>query len=290
MELIHALKITSCKLIADLMGAEEDKVLQSIRRTDGQHFKTGLVAHTRATTSRTFSPDFSTEEFDDETNKLICQLHLDASKVCTMMAGIHCNIAILKTKVRPQAFLQIVSAVGLPLTTISIVDPAIQGVNIDNLRIRDHMPDPKRLHGGEATQLLGALVRFHMQNILLTNQGTYPMSSCEKDFNLGRTQFERVVSGIRRAGGHENGRKRKFGADELPTGAVKPRTRKQNPVDKGQSGLALPVSAYKYCDKVCFSEEMLSIHINNEHSDRQSIFQCAFCGRKFNDFGLYASH
>ena len=38
-DLIHTLKITSLKLITDLMDAEEDKVLQSIRRTDGHHFE-----------------------------------------------------------------------------------------------------------------------------------------------------------------------------------------------------------------------------------------------------------
>ena len=35
---------------------------------------------------------------------------------------------------------------------------------------------------------------------------------------------------------------------------------------------------------------MLSIHINNKHSDRQSVFQCAFCGLKFNEFRLYVAH
>ena len=74
------------------MDADEDKVLQSIRRTDGQHFKTGFVAHTRASSSRTYSPEFSTEEFDDETNKLICELHLEALDVCAKMVNIHCNI------------------------------------------------------------------------------------------------------------------------------------------------------------------------------------------------------
>ena len=34
-DLIHTLKITSLKLITDLMDAEEENVLQSIHRTDG---------------------------------------------------------------------------------------------------------------------------------------------------------------------------------------------------------------------------------------------------------------
>ena len=286
-ELIHILKITSCRLISDLMDADEDKVLQSIWRTDGHHFKTGFTVHTRASSSRTYSPEFSTEEFDNGTNKLICELHLEASEVCAKMAKIHCYIAILKTKVSPQNFFQIVLSVGLPLTTISIVDPASQEANVDNLHVHDHMTDPNILHGSKATLLLGALVRFHMQNILLTTQGTYRMAACEKEFKLGCTKFERVISGIRRPGSHEYGKKKKFDADELPTGTVKPKTKKQNPVDKGQAGLVLPGAACKYCGKLCFNEETLSIHINNKHTDRQSVFQCAFCCIKTNDFRLH---
>ena len=41
---------------------------------------------------------------------------------------------------------------------------------------------------------------------------------------------------------------------------------------------------------MCLNQETLSIHINNEHADRQSLFQCAFCGLRVNDFGLYNRH
>ena len=82
MDLIHTLKITSLKLITDLMDAEEEKVLQSIRRTDRYHFMTGFTIRTRASTSRTYDPEFSTADFNDTTNKLICELHLEAAEVC----------------------------------------------------------------------------------------------------------------------------------------------------------------------------------------------------------------
>ena len=52
------------------------------------------------------------------------------------------------------------------------------------------MPDPNILYGNEATKLLGALVRYWMQNILLKTQWQYSMVACESDFNLGRTKFE----------------------------------------------------------------------------------------------------
>ena len=240
--------------------------------------------------SRTHSLDFSMEGFDDATNKLICELHLEASEVCTKITNIHTYIAILKTKVSPKDFLTIVSSVGLPLTTISIMDPAKQESNVDTLLVRDHMPDPNILYGNEATKLLGALVRYYMQNLLLTTQWVYPMAACENDFNLGHTKFERVVSGIKRAGGHEYRKKRKVCADELPTGAVKPKKKKQNPVDKGQAGSVKTGIACKYCDKVCLSDETLSIHVNNGHADKQPVFQCAFCGIKINEFRLYIKH
>ena len=286
-DLIHTIKVTSCKLITDLMDTEEDKVLQSICRTDGHHFMTGFTVHARASTSRTYSPDFSTEDFDDTTNKLICELHLEAAEVCEKMANIHSYIACLKTWVSPKDFLTIVSSVGLPLTTISIVDPAQQAKldsNVDNLRIHDHIPDPNMLYGNEATKLLGALVRYYMQNILLKIQWLYPMVACENDFNLGHTKFEWVVSGKKWGGGHEYGKKRQLCADELPTGAVKPKKKRENPVAKGQVKTGI---ACKYCDKVCLNEETLSIHINNEHAARQQMFQCAFWGLRVNEFRLY---
>ena len=258
------------------MDAEEDKVLQSIHRTDGHHFMTGFTVHARASTSRTYSPEFSTEDFDDTTNKLICELHLEAAEVCEKMSDIHAYIACLKTWVSPKDFLTIVSSVGLPLTTIFVVDPAQQAKLDSNI-----------LYGNEATKLLGALVRYFMQNLLLKMQWQYPMVACESDFNLGRTKFERVVSGKKRGGGHEYGKKRKLHPDEQLTGAVKPKKKRENPVDKGQVKTGI---ACKYCDKVCLNEETLSIHVNNEHADRQPMFQCAFCGLRLNEFRLYTRH
>ena len=183
------------------MDAEEDKVLQSICRTDGHHFMTGFTVHTRASTSRTHDPEFSTEDFDDTTNKLICELHLEAAEVCEKMSKIHTYIACLKTRVSPRDFLTITSLVGLTLTTIITVDPAQQSKldsNVDALRICNHMPDPNILFGNEATKHLAALVRYWMQNYLLKTQWQYSMIACEDDFNLGHTKFERVISGKKR--------------------------------------------------------------------------------------------
>ena len=168
-------------------------MLQSICRTDGHHFMTGFTVHARASTSRTHDPEFSTEDFDDTTNKLICELHLEAAEVCEKMLKIHTYIACLKTRVSPKDFLTIISSVGLPMTTITTVDPAKQSKldsSVDALCIRDHMPDPNILFGNKATKQLAALVRYWMQNYLLTTQWQYSLVACENDFKLGCTKFE----------------------------------------------------------------------------------------------------
>ena len=75
---------------------------------------------------------------------------------------------------------------------MEIVGPAKpSAVDIDSLRIRDHMPDPSKLSGHKPTKLLAALVRFQMQNILCKMQGAYPMLKCEEDFGIGRTSLRK---------------------------------------------------------------------------------------------------
>ena len=71
------------------------------------------------------------------------------------------------------------------------------------------MPDPSNVFGNEATKHLAALVRYWMQNYLLTTQWQYSLVACERDFKLGRTKFERVISGKKQAGGYEYRKKRK---------------------------------------------------------------------------------
>ena len=172
------------------------------------------------------------------------------------------------------------------------MDPAKpSAVDINSLRIRDHMPDPSKLSGHKLTKLLAALVRFQMQNILCKMQGAYPMLKCEEDFSLGRTAFERIISGIRRAGGHEYERLRAMGSDEKPTGTTRQKGKRQNPMDKGPTGLVSgTVHQCKFCEKVCTSESGLTNHINNVHQERQKIFRCCKCGRKYNVFNMYIEH
>ena len=291
-KLIHELKITISKYNSDLVEADEQAVLKSIRRLDSYHFKQGFMVKVRATAFREHHPDFSSAQYDAEVHSAICKLHLDAADMSCKMADINYNLALIKTKVSPSNFIKISTSIPLPLTTVEIVDPAKpSAVDIDSLRIHDYMLDPSKLSGHKPTKLLAALVRFQMQNILCKMQGTYPMLKCEKDFGIGRTAFERVVSGIKRAGGREYERLRGMGPDEKPTGTIRQTGKRQNPMDKGPTGLVSgTVHQCKFCEKVCTSESGLTNHINSLHQERQNIFRCCKCGRKYNVFNIYIEH
>ena len=289
--LIHDLKITVCKYNSDL-EADEQVVLKSIKRHEGQHFKQGFVVKVRATSSREHHPDFSAAQYDTEVHSAICKLHLDAADVSRKMADIHYNLALIKTKVSPSDFIKISTSISLPLTTVEIVDPAKpSAVDINSLRICDHMPDPSKLSGHKLTKLLAALVRFQMQNILCKMQGAYPMLKCEEDFGLGRTAFERIISGIRRAGGHEYKRLRAMGSNERPTGMTRQKGKRQNPMDKGPTGLVSGmVHQCKFCKKVCTSESSLTT-TSTTYTKKDKIFSgVANVAAKYNIFNMYIEH
>ena len=79
-----------------------------------------------------------------------------------------------------------------------------------------------------------------------------------------------------------------MGSDEKPTGMTRQTGKRQNPMDKGPTGLVSgTVHQCKFCEKVCTSESGLTNHINNVH---QNIFRCCKCGHKYNIFNMYIEH
>ena len=107
------------------MEADEQAVLKSIKRHDGQHFKQGFMVKVRATASREHHPVFSASTVQHR-GKLS---HLQATpwmqQTCpTRWQIFHYNLALIKTKVSPSNFIKISTSIPLPLTTVEIVDPA----------------------------------------------------------------------------------------------------------------------------------------------------------------------
>ena len=107
-------------------------------------------------------------------------------------------------KVRPETFLKLVNAIPLPNTELTVIqrsEPEV-GLNVDEERVRDHMPRPVKLNGtDEDTKLLGTLVHWVMRNNLLTIVNKYLAIQASKDFDVSSGKLRRVITSIRQHGG-----------------------------------------------------------------------------------------
>ena len=76
------------------------------------------------------------------------------------------------------------------------------GLNVDEERVRDHMPRPVKLNGTDKDRkLLGALVHWVMHNNLLTILNKYPAIQASRDFDVSYAKLKRVITGKKQPGG-----------------------------------------------------------------------------------------
>ena len=144
------------------------------------------------------------EGWDDSTEELVTEIFMLAGDASRTLSEMHYRIAILRSKVRPETFLKIVNAIPLPNTNLTVIqrsEPEL-GLNVDEERVRDHMPRPVKLNGtDEDTKILGALVHWVMHNNLLTIVNKYPAIQASRDFDVSYGKLKRVITGKRQPGG-----------------------------------------------------------------------------------------
>ena len=144
------------------------------------------------------------EGWDDSTEKLVTEIFMLAGDASRTLSEMHYRIAILLLKVRPETFLKLVNAIPFPNTDLTVIqrsEPEV-GLNVDEERIRDHMPRPVKLNGMDKdTKLPGALVHWVMCNYLLTIVNKYPAIQASRDFDVSYGKFRRVITGVRQHGG-----------------------------------------------------------------------------------------
>ena len=205
----------------------------------------------------------------------------------------HYRIAVLWSKVRPEIFLKLVNANPLPNTDLTVIqrsEPEV-GLNVDEERIRDHMPRPVKVDGtDEDTKLLGALVHWVMHNNLLTIINMYPAKQASRDFNVSYGKLRRVITGVKQHGGSYYERQcREQEGEERGR-----KCKAVNPVDAALAKKKVTLSANtaecKYCGKVYHTGKKLTDHINQEHSGEQTIFACPFCTQPCNQYSEYLQH
>ena len=142
--------------------------------------------------------------WDDSTEELVTELFMLAGDASRTLSEMHHRIAILWSEVRPETFLKIINAIPLPNTDLTVIqrsEPEL-GLNVDEERVRDHMPRPVKLNGtDEDTKLLGTLVHWVMRNNLLTRLNTYSAKQASRDFDVSYTKLKRVITGVWQHGG-----------------------------------------------------------------------------------------
>ena len=162
--------------------------------------------------------------WDDSTEELVTEIFVLAGDASRTLSKMHYRIAILRSKVRPETFLKLVNAIPLPNTDLTVIQrskPEV-GLNVDEERIRDHMPRPVKLNGmDEDTKLLRALVHWVMCNNLLTIINKYPAKQASRDFNVSYGKLRRVITGVKQHGGSYYKRQRQEQEGKERVGSAK---------------------------------------------------------------------
>ena len=197
------IKEISLEFTDDLEKAQVPAVLQLIAKRNGQHLKESIAV--RYHVQMRFDPYLNVDEgWDDSTDQLVTELFMLAGDASKVLSEMHYSIAFLRSKVRPKTFLIIVNAIPLPNTDLTVIqrsEPEL-GLNVDQERIRDHMPRPSKLDGMDGdTKLLGTLVHWVMHNNLLMRLNTYPAIQASTDFDISYGKLKRVITEIKQHGG-----------------------------------------------------------------------------------------
>ena len=202
--------------------------------------------------------------WDDSTAELVTEIFMLADDASRTLSEMHYRIAVLRLKVRPETFLKLVNAIPLPNTDLTVIqrsEPEV-GLNVDEERIRDHMPRPVKLDGTDKdTKLLGALVHWVMHNNLLTIVNKYPAIQASRDFDVSYGKLRRVITCKRQPGGlyykrlHQEQEGEKSGRKHKAV----------NPVDaalvkKKKVTLSVDTAECKYCGKVYHTGRKFTEH------------------------------
>ena len=201
--MITKIKEIACEFSDDVEKAHVPAVLRSIAKRSAQHLKESISVRHHVQTR--YDPYLQVDEgWDESTEELVSEIFMLAGEASRMLSEMHYRIAILRLKVRPETFLKLVNAIPLPNTDLTVIqrsEPEV-GLNVDEERIRDHMPRPVKLDGtDEDTKLLGALVHWVMRNNLLTIVNKYPAIQASRDFDVSYRKLRRVITCKRQPGG-----------------------------------------------------------------------------------------
>ena len=294
--MISKIKEIACEFSDDVEKARIPAVLRSITKKTSKHLKESISVQHHVQTR--YDPYLQVDKgWDDSTEELVTEIFMLAGDTSRTLSEMHYRIAILRFKVRPETFLKLVNAIPLPNTDLTVIqrsEPEL-GLNVDEERVRDHMPRPVKLDDTDKnTKLLGALVHWVMCTNLLTILNKYPAIQASRDFDVFYAKLKRVITGVKQHGGlyYERPHREQEGEETKKEG----RKRKAvNPVDaalakKKKVTLSVDTTECKYCGKLYHTGKKLTEHINQEHPGEQTIYACPYCTQPFIQYSEYLQH
>ena len=139
--MITKIKAIACEFSDDMEKARVPEVLRSIAKRNSQHLMESISV--RHCVQTRYDPYLQVDEcWDDSTEELVTEIFMLAGDASRTLSEMHYRIVILQSKVRPETFLKLVNVIPLPNTDLTVIqrsEPEV-GLNVDEERIRDHMP------------------------------------------------------------------------------------------------------------------------------------------------------
>ena len=275
--MISKIKEIACEFSDAVEKARVPAVLRSIAKKNGQHLKESISVRHHMQTRYDLYLQVD-EGWDDSTEELVTEIFMLAGDASRTLLEMHYRIAILWSKVRPETFLKLVNAIPLPNTDLTVIqrsEPEV-GLNVDEERVRDHMPRPVKLDGTDKdTKLLRALVHWVMRNNLLRILNKYQAIQASRDFDVSYAKLKRVIRGKKQPRGsyYERQCQEQEGEETQKWGK---KCKAVNPVDaalakKTKVTLSVDTTECKYCGKLYHPGKKLMEHINQEHPGEQTM-------------------
>ena len=118
--MITKIKEIACEFSDDVEKAHVPTVLRFIAKRNSQHLKESILV--RHHVQRRYDPYLQVDKgWDDSTGELVSEIFMLAGDTSRTLSEMHYRIAILQSKVMPETFLQVVIAIPLPNTDLTLI-------------------------------------------------------------------------------------------------------------------------------------------------------------------------
>ena len=299
MTFIKQIKEISLQYQTDLRDANIAEVRASVKHLDGRYFDQELAIKFDKPPQATQPGD--AEDWDEATRAAADNVWEATAKATSSLEDLYNKIKVLSGKLSTKVFNKFMERAKLPQVSITVVqDPADEAFSPDDVKVKSHMPRPKRLsQKPKPTVILGALVHWLMRNNLLKKKDGYSIEQCSNDFSCSKTILKRVISGKKQKGGREYKREAEAcersdappAEEERPEQPTAPVAEDALAADPDQDiFINLEELVCRLCEEAHAPEEVLINHYNVQHPEWALHITCRYCSEIIQGYQNYLEH